>query len=110
MPDNRGSIKIDISLFKGWIETHYTVYARDTVKIDGEQLPLICSCSMNKNYIVSLDKDILYTGEDMVEAIRVFNLDIRRLYDLWVNINTDSKNKVVIPNVQKRNPLDGHSQ
>lgn len=97
MKDRRGSIKIDVSLLKNWVETHYNVYARDIVRINGLDNHLVLSVSMNGNFIVSLGADMLYNGDDVAEAIRIFNLDIKGLKDIWIHLESGSRGIVMHP-------------
>ncbi len=95
--DIRGTIKVDISALKNFINTHYNVYTRDMVTINGIDQPLAMSISMNGNFIVSLGVDMLYSGDSIGEAIRIFNLDIRSLKTLWSTIKADARNVVSHP-------------
>jgi hypothetical protein len=92
--DHRGKIKLDISLLKNWLDTHYNVYARDYVTINGLQQPLVISVSMRSNFIVSLGSDILYDDNDLVEAMNIFNLKAGGIKELWTNIEPEKRNKV----------------
>jgi hypothetical protein len=97
MKDRRGSINIDVSLLRNFIETHYNVFARDVITINGISHQLVFSLSMGGNFIVSLGSDMLYSGKDISEAIKTFNLDIRGIRELWTNITPDSRNLVSHP-------------
>lgn len=96
MKDKRGSVEIDISLLKNWIDTNYSVYARDIVTIDGVDMPLVISVSMRTNYIVSLGTDMIYNGPDITKAFSIFNSDIDMLKTLKDMIPDSQKDKVTL--------------
>lgn len=97
MKDRRGSITIDVSLLKNFLHNHYSVYSRDMVIINGLEHPIMFSVSMNQNFIVSLGADMLYSGTDIAEAIRIFNLDVGGIKKLWNNLDSEKRNVVSHP-------------
>lgn len=94
MDDRRGTINVDASQLKEFIKNNYNVYARDVVVINGLTLPLVMSISMETNFIVSLGVDILYSGCDISEAIKVFNSNIKGIKEIWTNLDSSSRNMV----------------
>lgn len=99
--NKRGDIKVDISLFRNYLETKYNVYARDNTIVNGIELPLVLSVSMASNFIVSLGPDMLYNGDDISEAIKIFNSNIEDLKNLWIHLDPEMRGKVHLPEKRK---------
>lgn len=90
MIEKRGSVRIDISLLKQYMQDHYNVYASDVVWFDGEEegKAMRLSISLNKNFIVSIDDQMVYNGPDMIEAMNIFNSNIKELKQIWATVKT----------------------